>query len=397
MVAEGIVGVLDRHGEHAPAGELIEQRPAAGGAAQLVAQRPRQAAQHAGVHEELAEVLAQPEQHVLGQVLPQQPTAHLGAAEHAAALVGRATARGQVEQLQPGGPALRAAGEHGEVARQHRVVVDVAEQLLDLPRAEAQVIRAELEQLARDAQPRQVDRRRHPAGDDDRQPWRRVVDQPAQRALGRRALEGVPIVDDQRRGGRRLGLQGRGDVLDGDPAAGEIRERRAQRRLEMTDERAFVRVPGLGAVPAHGNGRPGGKAGHERRLARSGRRNDEGQAMAPTRRRAAPRGVHGAGHPETAPGSSRAPPGARRHAQAAALLEPDVARLAIAALQPRNPRRRGLPMVHPGCRPGPPHRHIPGRSDGPGTRVLLLGPVRGLQGRIGDAERVDHVARSRRR
>ena len=127
--------------------------------AQPIAQRPRQPAQHAGVDEELAQVLGQPEQHVLGEVLAQQPAAHLGPAEHPPPLVGGPAAGREVEQLEAGRPALGAAREHREVARQHGVVVDVAEQLLDLPGAEPEVVRPELEQLAGHAEPGQVDRR----------------------------------------------------------------------------------------------------------------------------------------------------------------------------------------------------------------------------------------------
>ena len=150
VVAERVLAVLHRHREHAAAGQLVQQRAAARRPPQAIAQRPRQPAQHAGVDEELAQVLGQPEQHVLGEVLAQQPAAHLGPAQHAPPLVGGPAAGREVEQLEAGRPALGPAGQHREVARQHRVVVDVAEQLLDLPGAEPQVVRPELEQLARD-------------------------------------------------------------------------------------------------------------------------------------------------------------------------------------------------------------------------------------------------------
>ena len=201
MVAEGVLGVLDRDREHAPARQLVEQRAAARRPPQAIAQRPRQPAQHARVDEELAQVLRQPGQHVLGEVLAQQPAAHLGAAEDPPPLVGGPAARREVEQLEAGRPALGPAGEHREVARRHRVVVDVAEQLLDLPGAEPQVVRPELEQLAGHAQAGKVDRGRHAAGDDDRQPLRGVVDEAAERGLGGGPLERVAVVDDERRGG----------------------------------------------------------------------------------------------------------------------------------------------------------------------------------------------------
>ena len=281
VVAERVVGVLDGDREHAPPGELVEQRAAARRSAQPIAQRPRQPAQHAGVDEELAQVLGQPEQHVLGEVLAQQPAAHLGPAQHPPPLVGRPAARREVEQLEARRPALGPACEDREVARQHGVVVDVAEQLLDLPGPEPQVVGPELQQLARDPEPGQVDRRRDAARDDQREPRRGVVDEAPQRALGVRALQRMAVVDDERGRGDRPRLEGLRDVLDARPAAGQLRERGPQGRLEMSDERALVGVPGLGAVPADGDGGLRGEPRHERRLARPGRRDDERQPMAP--------------------------------------------------------------------------------------------------------------------
>ena len=53
---------------------------------------------------------------------------------------------GQVEQLQPGGPALEPPGQLGHVARRERLAVHVGEQPLDLPRAEPQVVVGDLAQ-----------------------------------------------------------------------------------------------------------------------------------------------------------------------------------------------------------------------------------------------------------
>ena len=149
VVAVGVAAVLDRDGEHAAPGQLVEERAAAGRAPEPVAQRSRQPAQDAGVDQEPAELHGQTDHHVLGEVLAQQPAAAPGAAQHAAALLGGPAAGGEVEQLEPGRPALGAAREHREVRRGDGVVVDVAEQLLHLPGAEAEVVRADLQQLAR--------------------------------------------------------------------------------------------------------------------------------------------------------------------------------------------------------------------------------------------------------
>ena len=308
----------------------------------------------------------QAEQHVLGQVLAQEPAARLGAAQDPPPLVGGPAARGQVEQLQARGPALRSAGEDGQVARQDRVVVDVAEQLLDLPRPEPQVVRPELEEVVGDAQARQVDRRRDPAGDDDREPWRRVVHEPPERRLGRRALQRVAVVDDERR-------RGRGPRSPG-----------PSRRPRPWTSRRGGRAAPTGAPPRGGGRtrprpRPRSPPGTSPRGPRPGRRSARrawscrsppgprrASAGGARRRRGAPRAARGAARPATGPGSSPARPEARPRGHAAALPEPDVARHAIAALHPRPPSE-GSGYGAPGARRGPPRWTRGGRSDGPVT------------------------------
>ena len=73
-----------------------------------------------------------------------------------------------MEELQPGGPALGAVREDGELLRRHLLAVVLAEQLLDLPRPEPQVLGADLDQLAGDAPPREVEARLDPRRGQDR-------------------------------------------------------------------------------------------------------------------------------------------------------------------------------------------------------------------------------------
>jgi hypothetical protein len=106
-----------------------------------------------------------------------------------------------VEHVQPGRPAARPPGQHGRVLGQQRLGVDVAEQALDLPRAEAQrvlvdqVHRAELVTVQVDAG--------HPAAREHG-----LDGGGAQQAfdvgLGGRAVQEVEVVHHQKTSGRDL-------------------------------------------------------------------------------------------------------------------------------------------------------------------------------------------------
>ena len=149
---------------------------------------------------------------------------------------------------------------------------------------------------------------------------------------------------------------------------GRSGQRRPQRRLEVAHERRLVGVPGLGPVPAHRDGRLGGEPRQERRLARPGRRDDERQPVAPRVERGAPRAARGAGRPETAPGSSRVPRAARRHAPCAALSRagrcPSRNRRPPPSSPPSAGPDYGAPRWRIGSTPVDPFRD---RSDGPVT------------------------------
>ena len=95
-------------------------------------------------------------------------------------------------------PSVRRARTASSSGGNGRAVV-VPEQALHLPRPEPQVVRADLDEVAGDAQSAQVDRRREPRPEDDREPARGVLDEPAERDLRGSALEAVGVVDDEER------------------------------------------------------------------------------------------------------------------------------------------------------------------------------------------------------
>src|SRR5262249_61182058 len=66
-------------------------------------------------------------------------------------------ARSQMEELQRRGPSLGPAGQEREILRSQRLAVEIAEEVLDLPRTEPQVLGPQLEEPARDPEPREIE------------------------------------------------------------------------------------------------------------------------------------------------------------------------------------------------------------------------------------------------
>ena len=191
---------------------------AAAPAEELVAQRPRQPAQHARLDEELAELLGQVGQDVPGQVLADEPAAGPDRGEDPAPLVRGLAARREVEQLEAGRPALGPPGEDGQLVGRDGLAVVVPEQALHLPRPEPQVVRADLDEVAGDAQSAQVDRRRERAtrrrsrasAGRTRRTGRARPPRPSPRGRGRRRRRAARV--------RRARLEGPCRVLDRRPS-----------------------------------------------------------------------------------------------------------------------------------------------------------------------------------
>ena len=279
VIAIRPLALVDDHREQLSAGQFLEQEGAPPPIEQLVAQVAGEAHQDARVHEEATQVVGQLREDVAGEVVAQQTSAGANSAEDPASLVGRLAPCREVEQLQPGGPTLRAAGEDGKLARGHRVAVEVAEQPLHLPRAEAEVVALDLQEVAGHAQAREVEVRSDARRGEDPQPWRRVVHQPAEDRLGSGALERVQVVDHE--GGRTTSplLKRACRVLHVMPAGGQPRKSATERSLEVPEHSRRIVVPGFRPVPGHGQAGRAREAGEEGRLASARRRDDKRQPM----------------------------------------------------------------------------------------------------------------------
>ena len=93
----------------------------------------------------------QPGEHVVGEEVPVRPGAPADLGEHGPPLARRQPDGRHVEQVQGGDPAAGAALQLGDLVGQQRAVVQLAEQPVDLPRAEAQVVGADLAHARRPA------------------------------------------------------------------------------------------------------------------------------------------------------------------------------------------------------------------------------------------------------
>ena len=130
---------------------------AAAGAQQLVTQSGRQTTEDTSPQQEVAQVDRQLVEHVAGEVLAHEARAQTEFAQDPTPLPRGLSRRGQVEQLQSRGPPFGAARQLGEFIRRQVLAVDIAEQPLDFPRAEAKIVSADLEEGARDAQSREIE------------------------------------------------------------------------------------------------------------------------------------------------------------------------------------------------------------------------------------------------
>ena len=282
MVSVRLVGLVELDREDLAPVQLAEEGRAAAPAEQLVAERPRQPPEHARLDEELAELLGQVGQDVPRQVLADEPAAGPDRGEDPAPLVRGLAARREVEQLEAGRPALGPAGEDGQLVGRDGLAVVVPEQALDLPRPEPQVVRADLDEVAGDAQAAQVDRRREPRPDDDREPARGVLDEPPERDLGGRPLEAVGVVDDEQRpfGWARLeGPAASWTVTQPPGTPGSAGRNAASRWRTIEASSASQDRPG---TTRRGPGTRG-ELGEERRLAGARGRDHDAEAAGPDR------------------------------------------------------------------------------------------------------------------
>ena len=267
--------LVERVGEDLAPLQLLQYEVAAAPFQEGVAEWTAEPAQDAGVDQKAPQLRGQLVEDVAGQVLVGEAGARAQPAQDPAPLLGGLAPGREVEQLQRRCPSPGPAGQLGQLLRRPGLSVEVAIQPLHLPGAEAQVLVADLDQPAVQAQPGEVDPGSGPRCEQDHDRGRQVVDQALQGCLGRAVLQGVEVVDHQRRPGARPGLERASRVLDPIPAPGYVGERAAEGSLQVVEHGAGVAVPAFGSVPGHGDGRGRGEAGEERRLARSGRSDDQ--------------------------------------------------------------------------------------------------------------------------
>ncbi len=283
--------VVDPDREDLASLEFLQESRAAARSTQLVAERCRQAAQDAGVHEEPAQFRRKDVEDVAGQVLAHERGAPAQALQEVAPLARRLVPGREVEQLEPGSPPLRAAREARQLVGAERLAVEVAEEAFDLPGTEPEVVARDLQQLARQAPPRGVERGQAACpGHEVNRRWQ-VLHQPSQLVFGRGAGDRVQVVEHQEEAPSVQAFEARGGHLRIGPRLPEgvhgesIRcPRVGDRGAQVGQEYLGASVRALDAVPRRGVSHRDRRRGPLREqcgLARSGRRDDEGRGMAP--------------------------------------------------------------------------------------------------------------------
>ena len=214
-------------------------------------------------------------EHRPGEVAAQQPRPAAEVGDRALALGRGLPARREVEEHEPGRPAAGTTGQRGRSLRGQRLAVHLPEELLDLPRAEPQRLVVELDELARDHQPRSVRGQRAAGPEGDAHPWRPEPEQFVE-LLGRGvALELVDVVEHQQQATRGRGLLERaGELRDGPRLAEVLTGRRRGCPRHAGDERRGGTVLGTSDVPGRRRGAERRSPGQQRGLARAGWRDD---------------------------------------------------------------------------------------------------------------------------
>ena len=257
------------------------------GPEKVIAQVTGEDAQGRRDQEEATTVLVEAPEHVAGQVRTHQAGSPAQLVDGPLALRPTHLHRGEVEQVEPRRPPSGPPGQGGRALRRQRGVVHAAEQLLDLPRAEAQLIAVQLDQLARDQEPGGVDHRWPTAPQDDLDVSGPHGEERPEGPLGGRPGDLVEVIDDQL-GRSRGGVQGADKVHDASSGGrrdeGVVGQGCAQRVPEMPRQIDLVRVLGAHAVP--GAGTPTrSQVAEQGGLARTGRTQHQGHGHRPARAR----------------------------------------------------------------------------------------------------------------
>ena len=126
--------------------ELLQQLLAPTAFQEGVAERPGEARHDAGPNQEPAQIGRQLVEDIAGQILSGQPRARPQRGEDSTPFQRRLPGRGEVKQLQPGGPTLGAARQLSELFRRQGFTIEITEQTFDLPGAKPQVLAADFQQ-----------------------------------------------------------------------------------------------------------------------------------------------------------------------------------------------------------------------------------------------------------
>src|SRR5439155_6495316 len=132
---------------------------------------------------------------------------------------------GEVEQLQPRGPALGATCQLSELCRRKGLTIEITEEAFDLPGAKPQVLAADFQQRPGDTQPRQIETGQRPGTDQERDTRRRVVDEALQGELRWTVLQRVQVIDDEQGSPSLPGFEGVGGRLHRVPTVRDWTER----------------------------------------------------------------------------------------------------------------------------------------------------------------------------
>ena len=187
--------VVERHHELLELLELPQLGVAPVAGQELVGEGPVDDTEHGCVEEEAAQVVGECVEHVAGEVLACQRRTARCHADQPALLRRRLVAHREVEQLEARGPPLDALGEPGDVLRRQSEPAHLVQQPFGLPGAEAEIVRSDLEQLAGEPQPGDVERRHRARADRQPDVIGGVDDEPGDRRLGRAAANLVQVVD----------------------------------------------------------------------------------------------------------------------------------------------------------------------------------------------------------
>ena len=263
MVAE-LAAVVRRGREEPALFQLLQDGLAAGGLEQRVAQGPGQHTQGAGAAQELAQLGRQVAEHLPDEVGAHQPRSPGQVGQRPPPLRGWAALGEQVEHGEPRRPATGALRQRRGVLGRQRLVVDLAEQPLDLPGPEPQVVGVDDVHGAVDPQRGHVQPDDPARAEHHPQARRRERDHPGQAVLGRRARDGVEVVEDEQQVAARGVERGR-DVVERPAVARQAGL--AQRAADPPGQLGGVAVRRVDPVPHDGAGEPRRDLAQQRRLA----------------------------------------------------------------------------------------------------------------------------------